>query len=1125
MPETAELMFDMSDNIPESLEKLEEFDELVSDVFDKIDDFEGEFAADNIEEVTKYLDDARDVADGLNEASSVLEGHFDTSQENIQGMEDALGEVDEELKELMDKQEEFIEAGAKGNIELQEKLSQQLNQQFDQLQDAYSKSTDQLQQEGEEIAGMFEEEGIDIGENIREGLAPENLGQTMGSTFGKIAKGDLSGVANNLAAQTEDMVGSMGGMMEEAAGGMAAEGKLLEGGAGGPSAASFGGMKSMMGKLGKVAGKFALFAGSLGVITGIVSELVEAVSTAKKLNAEMAQQASYAEMAASEHGNAVEAMRDIRKVATSNELIGRFGVDPEESRKILGTLHEEGVQLEKLTEQYGNRREGAKESIKGIVAASKNLAVQNQETAKFAATMMEKHSRTMPQVREDLGVITERAIAADMAASDFFGTIQKTSSQLSLYNYNLGETTELLEKTSQFMDPENAKEFTKNMTTGLKEMSSQERLRTMALNDQADIRDKIRQAAGRNLKQLKDETGSFAEAMTILEDRTGKSVNNIEDMKSALGGMGTQQRREVLLEVREDAGKEAYDKMEKASGLLRDASGSALDVQEGMAELGALDSMDLQISALENALGKPLESMNAVVTKQFGINRDQLEKMKRMNTVTEGGYNALQNAMKNSGEDQKKAVEKVAKRLGIQATVNKEGQLINKNTEKAIKDEMDVLKAMEDERRKEIKDQEKQLSAAEKQVRETKSISRFLQANLTDWLNRIATGVLNIERAIYKLTPLGSEFRTEMMQNLKSLNQKSSKMQNLEEKAAKLEESGKGKKAEEVRKRVKKLKEEIKTQKKVRDLMKKNKGQLKDVPSLGGGREDMKNLIKAYAKKGPKGATFDEYKKQARSKMSHGKGFMGAVGASLGRLSEVFLGGTGSGKSDKAIAKETAQNMKKAQEKTQEQLAGAITDGEIKSVEELKKQWKKVMGNKGFQVEEDSMKKAVGKGVMKAHKKLMLIEKLVKAGMDRGDAATAAGAMQAAGSKKGAVKSVENALGKDFGAKDAVRSVWESSLKKKSTPTTKDAYMMQSGIPLLDLQKGDVIVDREELGSAARGGEGSFAGKVGGAGKGGGGGSGSRNLYATININGGNTDKIEKKVLSILDMWERGGVE
>jgi hypothetical protein len=1173
MAESTDIMFEIDDNLPEAIERLEEFETKLGDMYDNVEGL-NDITPD---ELVEQLENAQELGSGLGDVADNLNDHFDLSQDQVASMTGEIEEAEEALKEVVDVQTELQEALLEGNDQRAEELTSDLKNQFDRFEE-----------ESHEALEMFKSEGESIGESIMEGIDGEKIGETVGDTFSKAAEGDLQGIMTSAASSVDNVLFGEGGMTTpnegpgggEEGGGGGAVGTAISAGssAAGPaaevSARKGWGFKKMLGKVGGLVSKFSGVLAGIGGLTALVGVLGAAYGQAKDLNSEMMTSVSYAEMYASSFGQANDAMRQLRESATSRGINRRLGLEAQDHMEIISALHKEGAQLRELRGEYEDFQKMGKESVETVRVAALNLATDEKEVAKFAGTMMDKHSSTFKSIKGDLGEIQEYAVAADMSTKSFFSSVQQMTSQLALYNYNLGDSVEMLSKMSQYMDEENAKQFTEQMVKGFKEMGHQERLRTAALTDQEEIRGMIKESAEENLQTLKEQKGAFQGTARVIEEVTGKTVKNTEDMKKQFENMSPEQRQEVMTKVEADLGEKAFSKVSDAANMIHKASGNVTQLSDVMADLGGMEHMELQIRALENSLNKPISEMSSMVTKQFGVNQDQLRMLRRTNEISEGGYTALQRAMKENEDEglskQQKAVQKVADRLGLNVKATKKGLMrVDEKTGKVagkIEDNMDVVRAMKDETKEEL-DESDQRSMAEKQIDATQSISRYLKTAITDMLNFIGDTILSFESTFLDWWGVEDPKRKEELRIREEKSQTRDELAGIERD---IRSSDDPKEVDRLKEERKRLRQKIADLDKQSKRLKSAKDEIENTKEGWFNWVDEKRKKAQYVKSGLKDEmSFEKFKEKQAAKVEEMEQEILSIeddekqdriakkyGMKVHRKRPGMDGpaeGTSVKVADYGSAYSTAANKIGGKPKMQSELkevTQGLREGNL-SPEEAQRQRQMIFQKyerRGIALNDKAkkkMKEATGEGYLNAMKKRSIVKELQKGGF-KGEKAVELANKVLEG--KVDPKSVSDHVPKG------------SSKNNKKTSTLKtvsanwkegeDVRMVTGGIPPLNLQEGDVIVDQQELAKTVRGKAGEFApdvvnkNKMSESGKGGNrakadvpdvvekpkegtktkkGKEGQNIMNATFNINGGNSQELERKILQVIDIWERGG--
>lgn len=1216
MPDETEFLVNFDDNLPEVIDRLDEFDDKVDAVYDSME----EFADLSVDEIVDSLSESQEITEQLSEASNMMAEQFAEGADMAGDMPDAVAEVQDTLEGVLDAQRQLNEAQAEGHWQASNEAYERLEANFEEFKGKYETALDDIDVKGDDIAQKFEDSGVEMGENISEGINPEELGEKTGSvlsdTFSKAAEGDLQGIlmggAQGIDSFIKDVTtggdGGGGGAVGDAVTGSATEGAMDAATSGGGGGGLKGTMKSLGGKL-KALGP-ALTA--IGGVAAIGAVFAKGLEQAKGLNKELADTVSYAELGTTTLQETNYVMEQLRDAATDAGTNFRLGLKPEDHMQILGALQEEGGVLRDLRDEYGQWRNAALNTVQDIRVASINLGASNKEVASFVGEMMARHGRSFDEMQSNLDLMQQSAVDADMQAEDFFSTIQQMSSQLGLYNYNLEDSVDLLEGMSQVLNPEKAKEFTETMVGGVKEMGHEERIRLATLSDQADIRDRIKEAASENIKNLDKQS----KISSIMANYTDQTVRNTEDMQSALQNMSNQERSEFIAEVRGSIGKETAKTLSKSSNLLEKSSGGIMDLSDAMASLGGTDNLALQTEMLESALGKDLSDMRSMVTKQFGVDQDQLRMMRRLKEISSGGYSALQRAVQSNNP--KDAVRKVAEKFGIKARYDEErNALVDENGDR-IEDQYDVLDNLRDD----VKSQEETgLSTAEKQVKATQGIGRILETQIASLLNTVGDAALSIEQTLYSapmFSPGGAAEKGKSKLQSEISGIRGSRLR-LEQKLSQVEDKGT---KERIKREIKDLKSKEQRKKKTMDMLERHGQLLRDrgnqeskikaitgssgVKGLreadrmrkkaGMGHMGLKRFLTEYeSEQGPAGMRLkrrvrelqdlyrekqelgglseeqqkiykdskrklaERFGEEKMKELKKGRGTMPKT--EMQRQLEHLMSPMIPDRFEAAsrvdleapksqILNQMKRGRKREEEKRKRSVIGElqsmIWNGEDqKAVQETMKDKIAKLKRDGFDITKDTEEKFQS-AVEKGFKKRALAKHIAEAtgastlegyravaSAQRGtldkNLKGATGSQRAAYEKMKGLRSKQGApiVGKTPSGGGTSEGAGESWTKSLNPFSSEDVRMVTGGIPLLDLQAGDVIVDQDELANTMTGKAGKYVPKAvkdatGGATGTRRGGGGQNVMHAHFNISGGNVQKLERKILKVIDMWERG---
>jgi hypothetical protein len=1127
---STEMVFEFDDNLEEAAERLDDFDSKMSEVHEAV----AEFSDLSPDELVDKLEESQDMVEGVHEASTMLTDEFENSEGAIGEAVDSLGALEGEMESVLDVQEELSNAISEGNAEQVESLTKNINDQFSSIKEEFDDSMDAVEDKGEEVTEMFEEAGFSIGKHMKEALEPEKVAETMGNTFSDILSGNMEGLATSFAQAADDALvkgieGMTAGAAGAAAGGSPSTFETATGGAeilgatqeaaateemdpdSDGSASPTAGIKDTAMSLGSLA------AGPAGLITAIVGALFTLSNQAKEANTKLMKTVSYAELMAAQ-GEKVQdswdkastsveesVLQPFQETGMSGRLFSEYGAETKDFISTLEGLRGQGEMISDLTEDYESFDNALKSATEQNLITATNLNANISKVASYRGQLKE-FGVDLDSIDEHFKQLQESALGADMTAESFFSTIQQMSSQLDLYNYSLSDSTEMLNKISEFMSPEKAQEFTSAMTSGFKEMSSQERMQSIVLNGMEKTRRLIQDEAVEVVRNLKD----VGKAQKMLNDMEGVSgVEGAKGITQAMGEMSNEKRMQFLAQVQTQMGESAYKNLTKAANMQSKSKGGVMDLSAASADLGPMEKLSYELGQLKNTFDKDLSDLTPSETSDLGVDQDRLRLLRQIEESAKGRIEILSKTAENIGT--RDAVENKAEELGVRATL-KDGKIMRTNKRGKIIGEiestMDMFRAMKQETKESV-DPEigGKKTAVQRQTELTKSILRFLKSSLKNIIGKFSH-ITNLLESLVNVF-VGEEYGEEARKRMEKIQEQ---RQKFNEKRQKARDRGNKDEAKKWRKRAERARERYKDEMKYREIRQSEK-----VEEGWVGKSDEIRMFESYKEQDLLGKIpFSEYKKKVKKKRKNLPASAipsrsGGIGAALAK--------------DKArtlVASEARLN-KKLQSDIKEGVTklGSLMKGNKDSLEDHKKTLKK----EGINVNKDgkkALKEAMTEATLKAWRQRRMYKALKEKGMSSKKAEMAA--QRAVNQGKAPSKKSKKYSEKDVSTvKDVMKKVLGVDSKSKTTDAKKanDAMIMQSGIPFLDLQAGDMIVDSQDFAETARGGKGQFVSRTK-AGKGGGG--GPRVVNATFNFNGGDMQKFERKVLSILNQWENGGL-
>lgn len=1117
--EELNLVFNVEDNLEDVIDRMTN----ISDHVDKFDNEFEKFAKKGLKDTMDSFSDMEEFVMNIGDTVNKIQKNYKfddainksvSKAENLQDAFSKMGDIQNDIQELtLQRVEATTEAEKKGIDEIIKKKKEKMKatkELFDKEAKFVTKALKEEEKEMKELFGNLEEQSKKSFEKMG-----EEGGEKLKSGFGALIQGDAGGFLGGLeglGGAADTGLGGLGQRMQAAG---AKKGHALKAGGKGKMGAAIGGLS-------KAAGALTAAAGAIGAVGALVALFMKANAQTQELNKTFLETTPMIKMAADGLGTAEENMSELRDAATDFQTNVRLGLSPQEHMEMIAQLQEHNIMISELAEKYGGFGAAASEAVETIRIAQLNLGASSDEVTQFVGQMMDIQSRSFGEVQTALTSIVDEAEEAGISSKKFFSTISQLTGQMGLYNFKLESSVTLLSELNKVMDAENAAQFTEELTHGLKNANAQERMRLMVLNSEAEVSEMVRENAEAMLDSFEN-SGALGRWLKEM----GKSTEN---MGETLGNLSTEEEIDLIAKAQRQLGEEGSRRLERMIAQFEAAEEGGFKLVDAMQDLGAIQNLELQVTAAEKVFGKPIQELSDMQADAMGIDANQLRAMKRFSTISKGNLRTLQ-AMAKKEDMTQERFQQMAEQMGINAKINEKGQVVNEKTGEIIKDQYDVMKATKDERKDEIKDQaEAQKSAAEMQVEKTQNVADILQYMIADLLNELGVVTSEINAFLHK--HLGDATGKEIaLSDLRSNRKKMEAQVRAIQKDAKDRDL-----TEEEKERIKSLRKSIKLNEERVKMIRGMKGdqsagsyvakakqiqtEAGQVGALGHLSPEEYRNIKVDPGKVSAMARQRAYKKHGvelgpdGKPIKIGKGAIKTKGGSIGaQYLETLVGSERAGAiqdlkkkkvAGKIIDKKSLEIQNEAMEKIGEETVNQ---------KQATKRVEDVLKDKGIQVHQQAAEK-IAKSIVAEQTREKLAGELAGAGFKKENARTLASLVHGGASTENVIETAKN-----LGIKPT------DKMKAKiqeltSVPTAKDARMVTGGIPFLNLQKGDIIVDEESLASTVRGGKGAMVPDLmKKAGLDGGGGGYRQNVV--INVNGGDTKKVQQVVLKTLDMVKR----
>lgn len=920
----------------------------------------------------------------------------------------------------------------------------------------------------------------------------KKVAETQKRAFSDIALGVGQGSAQTLRQlQQKDFKGAAGTV---GGGGRSALNMVSEGGG------KYAGLAKSLGSLTRAAGPLATVADILGTL---VKGFMDLNAQLVDINKSMLNNVPLTSLAADRYDTLADrvedgklALKEFRNTVLTDADLRMLGMKPEEMSQVLGTLEESAGTLSTLR-QSGVTTKSALESAQ---VAALNLGVEANETMSLIGTLSDVTGASFGEAVDSLSLIVSSAQEAGVSTRRFFQVVQGVVGEMGLYNYRLEETAALFSKLTTIMDAKSAEQFSTTLASAIKNASASDRMQMALIAGGGTMnrfagRAQASAAAGIDQGVLRRQMEALGIGAKFIQGDLSRTMTNL-----------SARQRDALISAVSDANQGQGERLRRFENIRRARRGGTMAMQGIMGDFSQFDQAALQIGNLEKVLGRPLEAMNSALTESMGVNEDQLRMLKALKSEGQGDMARLQMLLEKGTRGE--AFEKAAKQMGYVVT-EESGKLVDKQGNQ-IKSFNDLLATMDDDKVKDL--QEKQKTAAEQSADLQRTLLDTIKYQLMDMVQGIYRTILDIYDALMQSKFFGGDQNTQARSRLlRDEFELQSQLRSVDKKIDVARAAGRTGEVRTLEGQKAGITSKIQEKQRLRSLVNQNKG-----ISLGDAEQVDKALQASdtvqggalFRYDGGMGRTFDE------------REFRGLKMGDATLKSVV----TGSGKiikGEEAI-KAFVEEQQKVQEKTGEVvggvIAGELKDGELfpEDAKKINEKTNKILSESGIHITDKALDKLVQKQ-LQAKIDQQVIQEIMK-------------------NTNRSMASAEMLLRKYRGGDAEARgyvereAVLEGIMARYGVvpvdaQKAKDVKMVTGGIPFLDLQPGDIIVDQKSLAQTLTGGAGDFVPDLlRGAARTGGGGRSVRSentLNANFYINGENTSVIRTEVMRVLEEWQR----
>jgi hypothetical protein len=1075
--EKHDILFKVDDNISDVLKRLEKMSKHLDNIqggFEDISDITSSDLLKGIEKMEKQMSSFHNVVE-----SAVKDSDFGN---NFKKAAKDVSAITANYNKLRQAQEEYQQAASEGNSALAKEKEEQYKNTAQAIRKEKKAVLASMEDQSKKIQKIFVEDQQALAKILNHDL-PEDLGKGIGSAIKSALSGDLGGIISGLTEGAGTAAKYGGGRARNA---LDQRGLKKEMSLGVPGGGKMGGVTKALGGVARFLGPLAAAVGGVGMI---VKLLFDAEAQTKDLNKSLMDQVPYYALAVDGFDQADRKLEQMRESATDFATNMRLGLDPKQHYEVIAALNEHGADLRALELQYDSFGEMASDVVETVRVASLNLGVSMGEVSQYIAQMQDLHGKSMSDIKTDLSLIAGLAQESGVSTKKFFGTISQLTGQMGLYNFKLEDAGFLLSQMNKVMDSKSADAFTTKMVTGLKEMNAQQKMQTIMLAGQGKVRGMLEKASAKMFANMEDEAGAFKLVFNDLFKGKFGPIENMEDLKNQVSKMNRNDKNMLIASVQQEIGEEASRELSNAIKMLDDAKKGGLSMVDALNNLGGLDSMEIQISALENVFGS-IENVPSILAEQLGIGQDELKQMQRFSEVSKGNYALLKNqismdkAAGKSSEEIATRMAQMSEKLGYGIKYDEQtGKLLDQNGN-VVKDQYDLLGAMKDEQKEKIEESaDMQMSAAERQVVATQSVTDILKHLIADLLNTIGnqlTGINTLVMQIARKFGGVSQERVDRAEALSNVSDARSLVMRLEREKKKAQASGDTG-------RVSQIDEDLVSARGTLDKRRKSLDFL------------MENRNALYTEDGKKKSNYDD--DMALKGEMEGLDFKGTT-SDFHRLKNKTLEDahhavqkSGVSVNDDSYDAKVASLAKQQLEETiaANKLYAREQDIQAEILEAFKKDTKenksinettqRILGEKGIELSDKALSE-FKQQMVAAEVEAARAKEFMKAGFSPQASQDLARAMSYGDKDDGSsgMNMTEAHLKERYGVKNVTAKMragfTEASQGGRILPTTHDAKIMTKGVAPLKFMPGDLVVRQDSLAKTMTGGPGAFAGQV-----------------------------------------------
>lgn len=1118
------LVFNLDDNIGDVLGRLSDMEKSLDQIekgLIKVGKASKDEVLGSIGKVEKSMSSLVDLT-GQAATDSAFGHNFESAAKGVE-------KIASNMAKLRNLQSDMIEAEHAGNQDLAKQKQAQFKDTLSMIETEKKAMLSAIDAQSKRVKKVFIEDKKEVDKILTQEI-PKDVGRGVGNAIKSVLQGDVAGLVGGLTEGAGSAARFGGGKLRNISDQRALKKEMATGIPGGTKG---------MGQVTKALGGIARFLGPLAVAVGgigaIVKLLIDAEAQTKELNKALMDQVPYFVLAKDGFGAAEERLKEMREVATDFATNVRLGMDPKMHYEVITALEEHGGNLHSLEQEYDSFGAMAKDVIETVRVSSLNMGTSLGETAQFVGELRDLHAKSMGEIKSDLTLVTGLSREAGISTKKFFGTITQLSGQMGLYNYKLEDAAFLLTEMNKIMDSKSAEAFTTKMVTGLKDMNAQTRMQTMFLAGQGKVRKMVIAASKKMFQKLEGDAGAFTLVFNEMFEGKYGPISSMEELEKKIQKMNADEKNRLIAVVQNELGEEASRQLSQAIRLGEKARRGGLSIVDAMSDLGALDSMEIQIAALENVFGS-IEKVPDIMAEQLNLDQDQLRQMQRFSEVAKGNYSVFQHqlsVMKKanmSDEEIAGKIKQLSDQFGYAVQYNEETKTLTDKNGNVIKDQYDLLGSMKDEQKKKIEESAaSQMSAAERQIVATQSVADILKYLVADLLNTIGNQLTGINSLMLDWFGKGTARDKEEMRLQNEMASARSDVFRLEKKRKKAMGAGDQKAVSAIDAQLAEARARMESVEAEQDYLDKNRG---DLFTKSGQKKSSYGLTMASRKKADKmgfTGTTEEFMALQRAAQTQAAS-LGTVTAGGAGGNVYSIGGkeVTAEELDKARAAEAERlleeninnrKLAESQKELQEEIFAAQEENAKKGIN-LSQTTNQILEKKGIKLSPDALT-GFQMAMIEAYNQQAMIEGLTNAGFTRAQATGISSELMSGG-----VIPDEARLRDTYGVKrvnakmkDALNKAYGGEFQPtpvKSLTPTQDAKILSGGFAPLSFSPGDLVIKSNALARTQTGGAGSMLKNLTGSG-----GSGTSNFNINITVNNPQRGDVQEEILRTVEMLER----